>query len=82
MRLAAHHIGLNLLKNLWYQKPQEYTLEDLTEARQVLIGLVPSIESQFANSKPGSLQSTLITRRHKALDLAIQAIDTSLKMSL
>ena len=56
-------------------KPHHYTQEDLAEARTVLTGLLPSIENIYAKSKVGSPQRTLLERRIKALELAVQAID-------
>lgn len=74
-RLKASYIGLAMLENVWNQRPHHYTLEDLAEARNVLTGLFPSIENSYAKLKAGSPQKTLLERRIKALDLAVQAID-------
>ena len=74
-RLKASYIGLSILENVWNQRPHHYTLEDLAEARNVLTGLFPSIENSYAKLKAGSPQRTLLERRIKALELAVQAID-------
>ncbi|WP_226530679.1 hypothetical protein [Metabacillus niabensis] len=74
-RLKASNIGLAILENVWNQKPHQFTLEDLAEARNVLTGLFPSIENSYAKLKAGSSQRTLLERRIKALELAIRAID-------
>jgi ribosome-binding ATPase YchF (GTP1/OBG family) len=74
-RLLALQIGLAMLENVWHQSPHHFTQEDLAEARKVLNGLFPSIEGVFAKSEAGSSQRTLLERRMKALELAIQAID-------
>jgi hypothetical protein len=74
-RLKALSVGLAMLETVWHQKPHCYTSEDLAEARRVLAGLVPSIENAYAKSKEGSPQRTLLERRIKALELAVQAID-------
>lgn len=74
-RLKALYIGLAILENVWNQRPHHYTQEDLAEARNVLTGLFPSIENVYAKSKAGSPQRTLLERRIKALELAVQAID-------
>ncbi|MFY0759505.1 hypothetical protein AB1K32_11550 [Metabacillus dongyingensis] len=74
-RLKALYIGLAMLENVWNQRPHHYTQEDLAEARNVLTGLFPSIENIYAKSKAGSPQRTLLERRIKALELAVQAID-------
>lgn len=74
-RLKASYIGLAMLENAWNQKAQDYSQEDVAEARNVLTGLFPSIENSFAKLKAGSPQRTLLERRIKALELAVQAID-------
>jgi hypothetical protein len=74
-RLKALSIGLAMLENVWHQRPHPYTQEDLAEARNVLTGLFPSLENIYAESKAGSPQRTLLERRMKALELAVQAID-------
>ncbi|MFS0644043.1 hypothetical protein [Siminovitchia sp. 179-K 8D1 HS] len=74
-RLKAINIGLAMLENVWNQRSHHYTQEDLAEARDIIIGLFPSIENIYAKSKAGSPQRTLLERRIKALELAVQAID-------
>ncbi|GGG12872.1 hypothetical protein GCM10010912_66630 [Paenibacillus albidus] len=74
-RLKALYIGLAMLENVWNQRAHHYTQEDLAEARNVLTGLFPSIENIYTKSKAGSPQKTLLERRIKALELAVQAID-------
>ncbi len=74
-RLKAIYIGLAMLENVWNQKPHNYTKEDLSEARNVLTGLFPSIENSYTKLKAGSPQRTLLKRRVRALELAVQAID-------
>lgn len=74
-RLRAIYIGLALLENVWNQSPHHYAQGDLAEARNVITGLFPSIENSYAKSKTGSPQRTLLERRIKALELAVQAID-------
>ncbi len=74
-RLKAFYIGLAVLEYAWNQKPHDYTQAELAEARSVLIALFPSIENVYAKSKPGSPQRTLLERRLKALELAVQALD-------
>ena len=74
-RLKALRTGLDLLENAWHQKPVSYSWEELVEAREVLTGLLPSIEKAYGKSKDGSPQKTLLERRIKSLELAIHAID-------
>jgi len=74
-RLQAINVGLAVLENVWNQIPHKHPQEDLTEARNVIAGLLPSVENSYAKSKTGSPQKTLLERRIKALELAVQAID-------
>ncbi len=73
-RLKASCIGLAMLENVWNQKPHDYTKEDLAEGCQVLAGLLPSLENSYAKLNARSPQRTLLERRIKALELAVQAI--------
>lgn len=74
-RLKAVSIGLAILEHVWNQKPHHYTQDDLVEARNVLIGLTPTVKTSYAKSKDGSPQRTLLERRLKALELVIQALN-------
>ncbi|MNW35644.1 hypothetical protein D3C74_126440 [compost metagenome] len=74
-RLHAVYIGLATLEHAWNQKPHHYNDKEIAEAHKVLIGLTSSVEHSYAKSKAGSPQRTLLERRLKALELAIQAID-------
>ena len=74
-RLKALQVGLAVLEAVWNQKPLPHSHEDLAEARTVLTGLLPSIERIYTRSKAGSPQKTLLERRMRALELAVQAID-------
>lgn len=74
-RLHATRIGLAVLESTWNRQPYPYGKEALSKARDVLRSLIPSIEKAYANSKAGSPQRTLLERRLRSLELAIQAID-------
>lgn len=74
-RLQALYIGLAMLEKVWEQKPHHYTEEEIAEARHILTGLFPSIVNIYNKSKDGSPQKTLLKRRIKSLELAVQAID-------
>ncbi|ALX48276.1 hypothetical protein [Lentibacillus amyloliquefaciens] len=74
-RLKAVSVGLAMLESVWNQRSHHYTQEELAGARTILIGLFPSIENSYAKSKAGSPQRTLLERRIKSLELAVQAID-------
>ena len=58
-RLKAIYVGLAILDNFWNEKPHHYTLKDLSEARNVLSVLLPSIETSYDQSKARSPQRTL-----------------------
>ncbi|MFE6076289.1 hypothetical protein ACFVQB_17565 [Paenibacillus sp. NPDC057886] len=74
-RLNAVYIGLAMLETAWNRMPNHYTDEELTEARKILNGLFPSLENSYSKSKLGSPQNTLLRRRIKAFQLAVQAMD-------
>jgi len=74
-RLKALNIGLAMLESIWNEKTHQYSQKELVEARTILTGLFPSVENIYAKSKVGSPQRTLLERRIKALELAVQAID-------
>jgi hypothetical protein len=73
-RLNAVSIGLAILEQVWNHKPHPYTDEDLEEARNVFLNLIPSVESSYMKAKPGSPQKTLLERRLKAFALVFQAM--------
>lgn len=74
-RLHALRVGLAMLESVWLERPCRYTGEDLEAARGILAGLLPSVEAIYAQSKPGTPQRTLLERRIRALNLALEAID-------
>lgn len=78
-RLHALRVGFAVLENAWDQKPHHYTREDLAQAREVLVGLGPSIQNVYARSGARSPQRTLLERRINALELAVRAIDELLE---
>jgi hypothetical protein len=75
-RLNSCYIGLVVLENDWNQKPHHYTQKELAAARIVLIGLYPSIKNSYTKLKTGvSPQKTLLEKRIKAFELAVQVIE-------
>ena len=74
-RLRALTTGLAALEQAWHGRSHPYTPADLAEARDVLTGLLPSVERIYARSREGSPQRTLLERRITALRLAVQALD-------
>ncbi|MEY8746095.1 hypothetical protein [Paenibacillus tundrae] len=75
-RLTALRIGLAMLKHTWHGTPLSYTEEEIREAQHTIMGLFPSLESQYAKAKAGSAQKTLLERRIRAFELAIQIMST------
>jgi hypothetical protein len=74
-RLHALTVGLAVLESYWDQMPCDYNREELAEARNVLIGLLPSLQKMLEKAKAASSQNTLIERRIKAFEMAVAAID-------
>ncbi|WP_394120252.1 hypothetical protein [Planococcus donghaensis] len=74
-RLQAFDIGLAVLETVWHEKPNSYSKEEMADARDVLAGLLPSIESMQIKAKPDSPQRTLLERRIASLELAVEAMD-------
>lgn len=77
-RLKALYIGLATLEYVWNKRSHQYNQEEIEAARNVLAGLFPSIKSSYDKAREGSPQKTLLQRRIKSLELAIQAIDEQL----
>ena len=63
-----------MLESIWNQETHHYTQEDLADARNVLIGLLPSIEKIYVKSKLGSPQRTLLERRIKSLNFLFKQL--------
>lgn len=74
-RLKAHAVGLAILKYVWNQQPHHYSQDDIAEAHRTLTDLIPTIETSRAKIKPNSAQRTLLDRRIRALQLAVQALN-------
>nr|WP_285858537.1 hypothetical protein [Paenibacillus sp. MER 99-2] len=71
-RLTAVHIGLAMLDHTWHGTPLLYTEEEIREAHHTITGLFPTLEIQYAKAKAGSAQKTLLERRIRAFELAVQ----------
>ena len=63
-----------MLESIWNQETHHYTQKDLADARNVLIGLLPSIEKIYVKSKLGSPQRTLLERRIKSLNFLFKQL--------
>ncbi|MET3506105.1 hypothetical protein [Halalkalibacter oceani] len=75
---AHYEKAVEKVKIVLFQQLHPYTEADVAEARKVLTGLFPSIENNYAKSRVGSPQRTLLARRLKAMKVAVQAIDDEL----
>ncbi|MDM5201157.1 hypothetical protein QUF79_24335 [Fictibacillus enclensis] len=74
-RRDAVKIGLDCLQNAWQGTEFSYDQEAILAAKQILQGLLPSIQKQFEKAKEGSAQKTLIERRITAIELATEALE-------
>lgn len=74
----AVKIGLESLKATWNEEEFSYDEEILLTAKEVLQGIIPTIEKQIAKAKVGSSQKTLNERRLTALNLAIESLEDRL----
>ncbi|EGK12293.1 hypothetical protein ACFQ49_12415 [Kroppenstedtia eburnea] len=77
-RRAAVKIGLESLKGTWNGEDFCYDEEIILTSKEVLQGVIPSIEKQIAKAKEGSSQKTLNERRLTALKLAIESLENRL----
>ena len=78
-RRKAVKIGLDSLNDIWNGNDFSYDEEATLTSKEVLQGLIPSIEKQIAKAKEGSSQKTLNERRLLALKLAIVSLENRLK---
>ncbi|WP_338472690.1 hypothetical protein R4Z10_08150 [Niallia sp. XMNu-256] len=78
-RRDAVKIGLDSLTNTWKGTDFSYDKERILTAKEILQGLLPSIEKQTTKAKEGSSQKTLNERRLTALILAIESLENRLK---
>ncbi|WP_031547087.1 MULTISPECIES: hypothetical protein [Bacillales] len=72
-------IGLESLKDAWEKGEFSYDEEDILTSKDILQGIIPSIEKQIAKAKEGSSQKTLNERRLTAIKLAIESLENRLK---
>lgn len=77
-RLEALRTGLDILESTWNHKSHNHTIDDLKSAQVILEGLLPGIVRMYEKSKLGSPQRTLLVRRIKSLELAIEEIGNHL----
>lgn len=78
-RKNAVKVGLDSLNGTWNGKDFSYDEDTTLTSKEILQGLIPSIEKQIAKAKEGSSQKTLNERRLIALKLGIESLDNRLK---
>src|SRR5690625_2798924 len=78
-RKNAIKTGLDSLKGTWNGKNFFYDEETTLTSKEVLQGLIPSIEKEIAKAKEVNSQKTLNERRLIALKLAIESLENRLK---
>jgi hypothetical protein len=74
-RLLALRVGLNVFESVWSGENLPFNQDELAKARGILAGLLPSIGDIYRKTESGTPQRTLLKRRIKALELAVEAID-------
>jgi hypothetical protein len=72
-------IGLESLKDACGRGDFFYDEENILASRDILQGIMPSIEKQIVKAKEGSAQKTLNERRLAAIKLAIVSLENRLK---
>jgi hypothetical protein len=72
-------IGLESLKNAWGRGDFFCDEENILTSKNILQGIMPSIEKQIAKAKEGSSQKTLNERRLTAIKLATESLENRLK---
>ncbi|MFC7677368.1 hypothetical protein [Paenibacillus sp. GCM10028914] len=78
-RRNAVKIGLESLKDVWNESGFFYDEETILTSKDILQGVIPSIEKQIAKVKEGSSQKTINERRLTALKLAIESLENRLE---
>lgn len=78
-RRNAVKIGLESLEDTWYGRGFFYDEEIILTSKDILQGIIPSIEKQIAKAKEGSSQKTLNERCLTSLKLAIDSVENRLK---
>lgn len=78
-RRDAIKVGLESLKDVWWDVDFFCAEEVISQSKDILQSIIPSIEKQVAKAKDGSPQKTLNARRLTALELAIESLENRLK---
>lgn len=72
-------VGLESLKGAWNEEDFFYEEEIILTSKEVLLGVIPTIEKQIAKAKDSSSQKTLNERRLITLKMAIESLENHLK---
>ena len=76
-RLLALQIGYAALQAVWSKQAFSFTSAEADGAKKVLAGLFPSLEAMAPKFAAGSSQATLLARRVRSIQLALQALDSN-----
>ncbi|WP_313960280.1 hypothetical protein [Paenibacillus xylanexedens] len=75
-RLHALNVSLYILEYTWNERAdQHYSSLEISEARHVMNNLLPSLKRMMEKSVAGTPQYTLLERRIRAFQLAVQAME-------
>lgn len=74
-RRNAIKVGLDSLENIWNDKEFLHNEEGIVKSKDILKGLMPSIEKQISKAEEGSPQKTVNERRLIALEFAVHSLD-------
>ena len=78
-RLKAFYIGLSILESMINDKSVNYNTDEMKDACEILMSLLPSIKTIYYKSKIGSPQRTLLERRIRAFEIVIEKIKDEIK---
>ena len=73
-RLKALRIGLAALQAVWESQAYTYSGQETVDAKEILTSLFPSLHAMAPKFKPGSSQATLLARRVRSLEHALEAL--------
>ena len=76
-RLNALRVAFAILDKRWHLGIGDYPQVDLLETKQLIKRMIQPIKAISMKNRLGPSQKTLIERRIRALELAVQAIEES-----
>lgn len=77
-RVLAVHVGLASLENDWFKRDFMFDEATIEASRDALRIIASAVERQTTSAHRHSSQKTLMDRRRKALELAIQSLNKRL----